>query len=402
MYHKSVAVLGLAYGDEGKGGVIDALVRRTGSDLVVLSTGGPQASHHVVLPNGTSHGFAQWGSGTFAGAKTYISKYRMIEPYALVNEALELTKKGIVNPWSLLTVDPDSIVITPWHWKMNRLREQARGAARHGSCGMGVGEARFDSLCYEPIRVRDLGDADKLWRVRHRYIQEAGKLFDKTAVDILSLDDSKEIAEEHDLIKRNLHIAQMDLQSRDNVVYEGSQGFLIDEKYGFAPYNTWSDVTAYNARILSGSNVHVIGVVPCAWTRHGAGPFPSEMEGRSSFWNHNVHNPWQGSLRHGKMDLVMLYYALDNERIDSIALTKADQVKWPLEIMWQHYNENRRFETIPIGTKAADLEALSSKTTFIADIECLEGILKTPISMVSRGRTYADKEFRRDIIESML
>ena len=397
-------VIDLAYGDSGKGTTVDALTRKIGSDLTVLFCGGPQSSHHVVLPDGTWHGFSQFGSGTFAGAKTYISQYRMIEPYALRNEAEALRDKGITFPYQRLIINPFSPVITPWQWRMNRLREQARGNARHGSCGMGIGETRQDELDGFVIRAGQLGDREHLARIYDRKVEQAATLFGEVGRKWLEEYTIDDVCDFHASIRTVLCIQDIPtLAERSNVVYEGSQGFLIDEKYGFAPYHTWSDVTAYNARVLSGggSNLHVIGVVPCAWTRHGAGPFPSEIPGVNGHDNHNKANDWQGSLRHGKMDLVMLQYALENERVDSIALTKVDQVKWPMPAVWMYADQIQRYETIPFGTPAKKLEALNTMLTPVRDIECLEGMLGcTPISIVSRGPVYTDKEFRKNVIEA--
>lgn len=372
------AVLGLAFGDEGKGTVVDALTRKVNSKLTVLYCGGPQASHHVVLPDGTFHGFSQWGSGTFTGAKTYISRHRMIEPYAMWNEAEELKTKGI-DPWSVLTVDPDCLVITPWQWRMNRLREQARGANRHGSCGMGIGETRQDALNGLQFKFKNnwVYTNSTLSAIRQAKINEAAKEFGKEAANWLAQYSVLTVADAYKQISYDIKSLHLETESMDNVIYEGSQGILLDEKYGCAPHNTWSDVTAYNARILSGggSNLHVIGVLPAHWTRHGAGPFPSEISHQSIQSNHNVHNEWQGELRHGRFDMTLAKYALKCERVDSIALTKMDYGDPHTAIGTELWGERNFISAFP------------------QSVNRLEDSLQRPISIVSSGPTYLEKDF---------
>ena len=108
-------VLGLGYGDEGKGLVVDHLVRSTGARRVVR-VGGHQAAHNVVLPNGTHHTFAQFGSGTFTpGVVTHLSRFMMVDPLALAAEAAHLRSVGVPDALSRLTVDSMALLTTPYH-----------------------------------------------------------------------------------------------------------------------------------------------------------------------------------------------------------------------------------------------------------------------------------------------
>ena len=157
MRPRSYIVVGLAFGDEGKGSMVDYLARLHGASLVVRYSGGPQAAHTVVLQDGRSHTFTQFGSGSFiSDVRTHLSRYMLIEPFAIVNEADVLARILETNRRELLgrlTIDPNCLVITPFHWMLNRLREESRGNSNHGSCGMGVGEARAMEIADE---VRNL------------------------------------------------------------------------------------------------------------------------------------------------------------------------------------------------------------------------------------------------------
>ncbi len=323
----NVCVIGLCYGDEGKGGIVDYLTRQLNSKLTVRFSGGPQASHHVVLPDGRWHGFSQWGAGTFAGAKTYLASNMMIEPYAMFNECAALKEKGIVDPWALLTIDPECRVITPWHWKLNRLRELLRGKKRHGSCGMGIGEARHDELTFQdPLLAIDLGRWDVLDRIRARLLQQAYVLHGYNGLTYMDVDNdtTERVCAAHAMMRESMTISRVDVTKQENVIFEGSQGMLLDESIGTAPHNTWSDLKPQQAMTLQ-PDLHVVGVVPTIWSRHGAGPFPTEFkEPQPAFYNHNHQNPWQGAVRYGGFDYDALNKMSATVSIDSIALTKLD------------------------------------------------------------------------------
>jgi hypothetical protein len=143
-----VIVVDLGFGDAGKGTVVDWLCSRAGERrgaalprTVVRFNGGAQAAHNVVTPDGRHHAFAQFGSGMFTpGVRTHLSGFVLVDPLALAAEAAQLASAGVAGALDRLTVDRDALLTTPYHRAANRARERARGAARHGSCGMGIGE----------------------------------------------------------------------------------------------------------------------------------------------------------------------------------------------------------------------------------------------------------------------
>ncbi len=143
---RAIITVGLGFGDEGKGATVDFLTRHYEADLVVRYCGGSQAGHNVELPDGRRHTFSQFGAGTLAGgprrARTFLGPNVVIDPSALRREAHHLAELGVERPLDLVTVHPRCLLTTFWHRTLNQLREEARGAARHGSCGQGIGEAR--------------------------------------------------------------------------------------------------------------------------------------------------------------------------------------------------------------------------------------------------------------------
>ena len=152
-----VIVVDLGYGDAGKGGIVDWLCSRPAAlgaagrpfHAVVRFNGGAQAAHHVLSPGGRAHAFAQFGSGTFsAGVRTYLSRFMLVDPLAMIAEAAHLAELGVPGPYELVTVDREALLTTPYHQAANQAREAARGDGRHGSCGMGIGETASYALRY--------------------------------------------------------------------------------------------------------------------------------------------------------------------------------------------------------------------------------------------------------------
>src|SRR4030095_10579316 len=156
MKHK--IVVGLGFGDEGKGTVVDALCAKDDYGFVVRFSGGPQAAHNVVLDDGTHHTFSQFGSGTFSGTRTILSRFMLINPFNLAKEANALRTKIGYDPQELLYISENCLVITNFHIDANKKRETRRGENRHGSCAQGVGEAQNFALKYPDValRVKDL------------------------------------------------------------------------------------------------------------------------------------------------------------------------------------------------------------------------------------------------------
>lgn len=350
---RAIVAVGLGFGDEGKGSVVDALTRRHHSTLTVRFNGGAQAAHNVVLPDATHHTFAQFGSGTLAGARTHLSRFMLVNPMTMLNEAAHLESLGIADPLSLVTIDREALVTTPMHMGLNRLRELALGEGRHGSCGMGIGET-VDFANHHPgvaIHARDLLTPHILQR-KLRYLAEYCNAVGVSlavatgrprppgfheAWDMLaaSFEDMSRpmfaLAERAQIVDRTWLLGAM---AETTTIFEGAQGVLLDEKHGFAPHTTWSNCTFDNAKELLEDfcgEVIALGITRAFMTRHGAGPFPTEMPkwGPLVAHDHNVAGPWQGALRVGALDLPLLRYAIGViDGIDELCVTNLD--RWSL------------------------------------------------------------------------
>jgi len=310
------AVVDLGYGDAGKGTVVDWLCANESVSAVIRFNGGAQAGHNVVTPDGRHHTFSQFGSGTFQGVPTHLSRFMIVDPLALAAEA-----QALGNPYELLTVDPDALLATPWHRAANRRRETLRGQDRHGSCGLGVGEAAAFSLVpgSEPPRVADALAPGRL-RARLRALRDH-------LTDELGPLDGPCIDDFVDMMRDFASVVSISdrLPTRDGpCVFEGAQGVLLDEWRGFHPYTTWSTTTFDNVLELTGDIVR-IGVVRTYTTRHGPGPFVTEDLTLSYEEPHNGTGPWQGSFRIGHFDAVAHRYAIEVcGGVDALAVTHCD------------------------------------------------------------------------------
>lgn len=424
-------VVGLGFGDEGKGATVDYLVRKYGAKTVVRYNGGPQAAHHIVTPEGMTHCFAQFGSGTLTpGVKTYLSRFMLVDPLALWAEDRVLREKGILDASARLTVSPRSLIVTPFHTIINQMREICRGADRHGSCGKGVGEAMSDAdaLGGNAFVAGDCGDIaimrDKLKFLWGRKVDLAEQLFAEKSDDERLASRLARISNHHyveDLIAGYLQffievsvdkndIALNIALSHGDVVFEGANGVLLDPQDGFFPYVTRTRTTLQNAETLLREaefrgRVVRLGVLRAYGTRHGNGPFITEDARLSEIIPacHNASNEWQGSFRIGWFDMVAARYALRVAgKIDFLAITNFDRLKKPREIKictaYQCGKDVIRDLTEIPYRQNANLTALVSGAKPIYEtvpkselLEFIEKNLGVPIAIISLGPTANDR-----------
>lgn len=322
---RAVIVQGLGFGDEGKGATVDFLTRELAADLVIRYCGGSQAGHNVVLPDGRRHAFAQFGAGALAGAATYLGEQMIINLPAMHKEAQHLQEMTGEDPFLKLLVHPRALVSTVYHQQLNHLRELSRGASRHGSCGHGIGETRNYWIKYghDALFAADLNDREtlvgKLELLRQRALLEAQDLVEHIASEDrwrlnIFMEPVLELAATLQQMAKPLAMNAA-VPAFTTAIFEGAQGVLLDEWRGFHPHTTWSTVTLHHALAMI-RQIHVeegctLGVTRTYMTRHGAGPLPTwspELDARLAD-SGNPTNAWQGTIRCGWLDLVLLAYA---------------------------------------------------------------------------------------------
>lgn len=449
---RAFVVIDLGFGDAGKGSIVEALVRKHNIRLVCRFSGGSQCAHNVVSENGTHHTFATWGAGTLAGAATLLTKDVLIDPFRLWNEGNVLESKGVVNPFSRMNIDARALVITPFHRALNRLREIARGKdERHGSCGIGIGETAKYALDHpdSALRIGDLWNpviaTEKLIQIRKDlesvYYQSIYRKLVEEKRWSLMPDVHAEVSlftDEH-LIEAllwryrcfthsGLHLLKSgeveDMVSRQDTVWEGAQGVLLDEDAGFHPYTTWSRVTARNAREMLAAagvdDITTIGVLRTYGHRHGIGPFPSEDETIRSLVEepHNTTNNWQNIFRVGRFDTVLARYALKvaggtqksiywgSGAINKLALTHMDRTRaapywkvvtgYGLDISnnipsFDDWSKRERLTSALMGVRPEQWEVAKVERKDI--IPWVEESLGVSVGITSYGPKYTDKRF---------
>ena len=349
-------VAGLGYGDEGKGSVVDYLARVYGAKLIVRYTGSVQAGHNVVTPDGRHHTFSQFGSGMFVpGVKTFLSRFMAINPLNMVKEEAHLHQMGVPDAFSRTFIDGECPIIAPFQIALNRLLELSRGGKRNGSCGMGVGATveQYREYGSRMLLAKDLADKrttlEKLEFIRQicrrgifDIMHEIPRRNIQAETELLVLDDAEAsgilYARYAEFLKKANIVSSSVLKELLAEVpvaaFEGSQGMLLDEGYGFWPHVTKSNVTFYNAYALLEEadyqgQVRTIGVLRGYATRHGAGPFPTEDRSLYNYLQepHNTTGDWQGVFRPGHFDMMATNYALRTlGGVDSIVLTCTDKI----------------------------------------------------------------------------
>lgn len=414
---KAIVTVGMGFGDEGKGATVDFLVRAVDADLVVRYSGGGQAGHNLELPDGRRHTFSQFGAGTFAGARTYLGPRMIVSPATMLPEAEHLRKLGVTAPFDLLTVHPDCLISTRYHVLMNRLRELARGDARHGSCGLGIGETRRYWINHgtDAVVASDLLDRNtliaKLTLLRERMLLDMQELPKLDRALSIEMHETRTADEASMLQFASAEFTfSRDLPAGQTVVFEGAQGVLLDEWHGFHPYTTWSTVTDLHAREMIDSagidDVTVLGITRAYSTRHGAGPFPTECRRMTEQIRDpgNIPNDWQGRIRSGPLDLVLLRYAAEVCGIDALVVNGLDQLP-PTPQVCTAYHE---FDTLAIPHSIAEqkksTQRLQSVTPVLRDVSSDELLdeLRTiaPVAIEGHGPRHVHRRFMSAAVSS--
>ncbi|HKK76855.1 MAG TPA: adenylosuccinate synthetase [Saprospiraceae bacterium] len=342
---KSNIVLGLGYGDEGKGKTTAWLAEQSKTPLVIRFSAGHQAGHTVVDPRGRRHVFSNFGAGTLSDAATYWSAYCTFNPIAYQNECRAL-KDLSITPRAY--IDARAMVTTPYDIYFNRQRESIK---RHGSCGLGVGATMTRNQGPYKLFVQDLRYPvvveQKLQAIRHYYQQQSARgedwlpIADQAVIDFLQA--ITHIREDLQIVQEPLFFS--DLSAYDQLIFEGTQGILLDMDHGFFPYVTYAYTTSRNAMEL----IHqyqlpsptIYYITRAYQTRHGNGFLSNEhlaVDYHPNPTETNQYNPWQGEQRVAPLDLDLLNYALQcdqnysaNARARKLVVTCLDQLTGDLK-----------------------------------------------------------------------
>jgi len=330
-----VVVVGSQWGDEGKGKIVDWLSER--ADVVVRFQGGHNAGHTLVI-DGETFKLSLLPSGVVRQDKlSVIGNGVVIDPWALVEEIERLHAAGVAVDPDRLVIAENATLILPLHGNLDRARETARGAAKIGTTGRGIGPAYEDKAGRRAVRVCDLADRATLQEKLHHLLSHHNAILrglgeaeiDGDALLAALLEIAPRILPYADAAWRVLDRANADGK---RILFEGAQGAMLDVDHGTFPFVTSSNTVAGQAAAGSGFGArrlgYVLGITKAYTTRVGAGPFPTELADETGALlgrrGREFGTVTGRQRRCGWFDAVLVRQAIKVAGIDGIALTKLD------------------------------------------------------------------------------
>ena len=332
---RNVVILGSQWGDEGKGKIVDLLTDK--ASVVARFQGGHNAGHTLVI-DGKKTALHLIPSGILRShVNCVIGNGVVVAPDALLKEIQMLEERG-VKVRGRLKVSGSCPLILPYHIALDQAREAARGNAKIGTTGRGIGPAYEDKVARRGLRLSDLANierfAEKLKEVMDYHNFALTEYYKADPVDFdQTLALAKEWAQvllpmKADVTKI-LHDAR---EAGENILFEGAQGSLLDIDHGTYPFVTSSNTTAGSTATGSGFGPlyldYVLGITKAYTTRVGSGPFPTELHCEIGRYlgekGHEFGTTTGRERRCGWFDAVALRQAVRVNSISGICLTKLD------------------------------------------------------------------------------
>jgi adenylosuccinate synthase len=330
-----IVIIGLQWGDEGKGKVVDLLTDRAG--VVARFQGGHNAGHTLVV-DGEKTVLHLIPSGILRGNVTCVIGHGVVlSPAALLEEMDMLATRGVPVA-ERLRVSEACPLILPYHMALDAARERARGNSAIGTTGRGIGPAYEDKVSRRGLRLSDLLDAErfstKLDEVLDYHNFALRHYFEADTLDLEAVRDDALAAGERirPLVDDVPEILAAARRRGEGLLLEGAQGALLDIDQGTFPYVTSSNTTAGGAATGLGLGPrdidYVLGIVKAYTTRVGAGPFPTELfdgVGRHLGECGNEFGATTGRPRRcGWIDVVGLRRAVTTNSVSGLCITKLD------------------------------------------------------------------------------
>jgi len=327
-------IVGLQWGDEGKGKIVDYLTER--SDVVARAQGGSNAGH-TVINDGIKYILHLIPSGILWADKIcVIGNGVVIDPVGILQEMAKLRSQGVVITAENLLISDNAHITLPYHRSLDLAREKARGANSIGTTGRGIGPTYADKIERQGLRMTDLRDTSRLaqeitWRaaLHNTELEAAG--FPMVDVDAVVKEITEAALQLQPHITNTVVYLNEALADGKSILFEGAQGSYLDIDHGTYPFVTSSNTTAGGACTGSGVSPrkidHVVGVAKAYTTRVGGGPFVTEDEGISDML-HDMGREFGATTgrarRCGWLDGVLLHYAVMVNGCDQLAITNLD------------------------------------------------------------------------------
>lgn len=416
---RNVVVIGTQWGDEGKGKIVDWLTDH--AQGVVRFQGGHNAGHTLVI-GGQKTALQLIPSGIMRpGVACYIGNGVVLSVPDLLREIDKLEAAG-VEVASRLKVSEACPLILPYHVALDVAREAARGAAKIGTTGKGIGPAYEDKVARRAIRVADLLNekrfAEKLLEnldyhnfVLTQYLKTQPVDYQKTLDDALAnVPRLKPMVAD---VSNDLHIAN---QRGSNLLFEGAQGSLLDVDHGTYPFVTSSNCVAGNAAAGAGVGPdmlhYIMGITKAYTTRVGSGPFPAELPTDAGVGKHlasvgHEFGTVTGRARRcGWFDAALLKRSVQINGVSGMCLTKLDVLDGleSLKLCTGYMLNGNKVDIFPVGAEEAaacepiyeEMPGWKESTVGVqslanlpknarAYIKRIEELVGVPIDMISTG-----------------
>ena len=357
----NVVVVGAQWGDEGKGKIVDWLSER--ADVVVRFQGGHNAGHTLVIGNST-YKLSLLPSGVVRGKLSILGSGVVLDPWALLKEIGILKGQGVEVTPKTLRIAENATLILPVHSILDLAREEARGDAKIGTTGRGIGPAYEDKVGRGAIRLCDLADPETLPEKVRQLLLHHNALLKGLGKDAYDGDKLVEMLRE--VAPKVLPFAEAVWQRLDDLrrdgrrlLFEGAQGTMLDVDNGTYPYVTSSNTVAAQAATGTGLGPrgigYVLGITKAYTTRVGSGPFPTELHDEIGKRIGEVGREF-GTVtgrprRCGWFDAVLVRQSIRIGGIDGIALTKLDVLDGlkELKVCTGYTLDGARLDHLPQG-----------------------------------------------------
>ncbi|MEC7851090.1 MAG: adenylosuccinate synthase [Bacteroidota bacterium] len=393
-------LLGLQWGDEGKGKIVDFLAPKY--DLVARFQGGPNAGHTLEF-DGIKHVLHQIPSGIFREDKqNIIGNGVVLDPVIFMNEVSQINKKFNISLKDILSISTRAQLISPVHRLLDKVLEENKGKNKIGSTLKGIGPTYQDKIGRHGLRVGEiLSDNFKekydKQKSYHNYFLEGhydNNFSDEEKTFFECINKLKEfkIVDTEYLINKNVN-------RKKKVLAEGAQGTLLDIDFGSYPFVTSSNTTTAGACIGLGISPKkidkVFGIFKAYCTRVGAGPFPTELFddiGEKIAKNGNEFGSTTGRPRRcGWLDLPALKYSIMLNGVSDLYMMKADVLSGFSEVkvcVGYEYN-NEKIDYFPSSIESDSIKPIyksfkgwTSKSNHARSLDDLEDNFKKYINFI--------------------